>query len=126
MKNKAIISIGSNEHRTANVKKIMEVLTEHFPTIRFSTPQLTEPVDMPEDAKAFLNLIALFETDLEREALEAELKRFEVKLGRDHEDDEDCIIPMDLDIIEWNDEVYKPRDMVRPYVVAGLDELDEL
>ncbi|WP_418801715.1 2-amino-4-hydroxy-6-hydroxymethyldihydropteridine diphosphokinase [Porphyromonas sp.] len=126
MKNKAIISIGSNEHRTANVKKIMEVLTEHFPTIRFSTPQLTEPVDMPEDAKAFLNLIALFETDLEREALEAELKRFEVKLGRDHDDDEDGIIPMDLDIIEWNDEVYKPRDMVRPYVVAGLDELDEL
>ena len=126
MKNKAIISIGSNEHRTANVKKIMEVLTEYFPTIRFSTPQLTEPVDMPEDAKAFLNLIALFETDLEREALEAELKRFEVKLGRDHDDDEDGIIPMDLDIIEWNDEVYKPRDMVRPYVVAGLDELDEL
>lgn len=126
MKNKAIISIGSNEHRTANVKKIMEVLTEHFPTIRFSTPQLTEPVDMPEDAKAFLNLIALFETDLEREALEAELKRFEVKLGRDHDDDENGIIPMDLDIIEWNDEVYKPRDMVRPYVVAGLDELDEL
>lgn len=126
MKNKAIISIGSNEHRTANVKKIMEVLTEHFPSIRFSTPQLTEPVDMPEDAKAFLNLIALFETDLEREALEAELKRFEVKLGRDHDDDEDGIIPMDLDIIEWNDEVYKPRDMVRPYVVAGLDELDEL
>lgn len=126
MKNKAIISIGSNEHRTANVKKVMEVLTEHFPTIRFSTPQLTEPVDMPEDAKAFLNLIALFETDLEREALEAELKRFEVKLGRDHDDDEDGIIPMDLDIIEWNDEVYKPRDMVRPYVVAGLDELDEL
>lgn len=126
MKNKAIISIGSNEHRTANVKKVMEVLTEYFPTIRFSTPQLTEPMDMPEDAKAFLNLIALFETDLDRETLEAELKKLETKLGRDHDDDEEGIIPMDLDIIEWNDEVYKPQDMVRPYVVAGLDELDEL
>ena len=126
MKNKAIISIGSNEHRTANVKEVMEILTKHFPTIRFSTHQLTEPMDMPEDAKAFLNLIALFETDLDRETLEAKLKKLETKLGRDHDDDEEGIIPMDLDIIEWNDEVYKPQDMVRPYVVAGLEELDEL
>ena len=81
---------------------------------------------MPEDAKAFLNLIALFETDLDRETLEAQLKKLEAMLGRDHDEDEEGIIPMDLDIIEWNDEVYKPRDMVRPYVVAGLDELDEL
>ncbi|WP_306305525.1 2-amino-4-hydroxy-6-hydroxymethyldihydropteridine diphosphokinase [Porphyromonas uenonis] len=71
-------------------------------------------------------MIALFETDLDRETLEAQLKKLEAKLGRDHDDDEEGIIPMDLDIIEWNDEVYKPRDMVRPYVVAGLDELDEL
>lgn len=81
---------------------------------------------MPEDAKAFLNLIALFETELDRETLEAKLKKLETKLGRDHDDDEEGIIPMDLDIIEWNDEVYKPQDMVRPYVVAGLEELDEL
>lgn len=81
---------------------------------------------MPEDAKAFLNLIALFETDLDRETLEAKLKKLEAKLGRDYDDDEEGIIPMDLDIIEWNDEVYKPQDMVRPYVVAGLEELDEL
>ena len=81
---------------------------------------------MPEDAKAFLNLIALFETELDRETLEAKLKKLEIKLGRDHDDDEEGIIPMDLDIIEWNDEVYKPQDMVRPYVVAGLEELDEL
>ncbi|WP_238296424.1 hypothetical protein [Porphyromonas uenonis] len=53
MKNKAIISIGSNEHRTANVKTVMEILTKHFPTIRFSTPQLTEPVDMPRMPRLF-------------------------------------------------------------------------
>ena len=81
---------------------------------------------MPEDAKAFLNLIALFETELDRETLQAKLKKLEERLGRDHDDDEEGIIPMDLDIIEWNDEVYKPQDMIRPYVVAGLEELDEL
>ncbi|MBL6453416.1 MAG: 2-amino-4-hydroxy-6-hydroxymethyldihydropteridine diphosphokinase [Porphyromonas sp.] len=126
MKNKAIVSIGSNEHRTTNVKEVMELLKKYFPTIRFSTPQLTDPVDMPEDAKPFLNLIALFETELDCEALDAKLKKLETKLGRDRDDDEEGVIPMDLDIIKWNDEVYKPQDMVRPYVVAGLDELDEL
>ena len=126
MKNKAIISIGSNQHRTKNVKKVMEILSKHFPTVRFSTPQLTEPVDLPEDAKAFLNLIALFETDLDRETLDMRLKSIETRLGRDRDEDDEGVVPMDLDIIEWNDEVYKPRDMVRPYVVAGLEELDEL
>lgn len=126
MKNKAIVSIGSNQERTKNVKHVMAMLSKHFPNIRFSTPQLTEPIDLPEDAKPFLNLLALIETELDRETLNARLKKIEEKLGRDPDDDEEGIIPMDLDIIEWNDEVFKPRDMVRPYVVAGLDELDEL
>ena len=51
--------------------------------------------------------------------------QIEKDFGRDPDDDEEGIIPLDIDLIEWNDEVIKPHDLVRPYVVAGMEEIDE-
>lgn len=125
MKNKAIISIGSNCDRSLNIKQVIEMLQASFPGSRFSTPEITDPINMPEGSKAFLNLVAMIPTSLEKEELIAKLKEIEIELGRDPEDDEEGVIPMDLDLLEWNDDVIKPRDLVRPYIVAGLEELDE-
>lgn len=125
MKNKAIVSIGSNRDRTKNIKEVIEVLSGKFPGSRFSTPEITDPIDLPESAKQFLNLVAVIYTELEVDAFKAILKKIEKKMGRNPDDDEEGVVPIDLDLIEWNDEVYKPQDLVRPYVVAGMDELDE-
>ncbi|MDY6147457.1 MAG: 2-amino-4-hydroxy-6-hydroxymethyldihydropteridine diphosphokinase [Porphyromonas sp.] len=125
MKNKAIVSIGSNRDRTKNIKEVVEVLSGKFPGSRFSTPEITDPIDLPESAKQFLNLVAVIYTELEVDAFKAILKKIEKKMGRNPDDDEEGVVPIDLDLIEWNDEVYKPQDLVRPYVVAGMDELDE-
>ena len=54
------------------------------------------------------------------------LKETEEELGRDPDDEEEGIIPMDLDLIEWNEEVVKPSDLVRAFVISGLEEIDEL
>lgn len=125
MNNKAIISIGSNRDRTANIKKVTEILQANYPGSRFSTPEITDPIDLPEGSKAFLNLVGMIPTNLKRDEFVAQLKEIEEELGRDPDDDEEGIIPMDLDLIEWNDEVVKPRDFVRAYVIAGLEEIDE-
>jgi 2-amino-4-hydroxy-6-hydroxymethyldihydropteridine diphosphokinase len=101
------------------------VLSGKFPGSRFSTPEITDPIDLPESAKQFLNLVAVIYTELEVDAFKAILKKIEKKMGRNPDDDEEGVVPIDLDLIEWNDEVYKPQDLVRPYVVAGMDELDE-
>lgn len=125
MTNKAIISIGSNKHRTHNIRYTCEQLQAHYPGCRFSTPEITEPIDLPEGSKPFLNLVGMIPTRQTREEFVAFLKSIEQELGRDHDDDEEGIIPIDLDLIEWNDEVVKPHDLVRAYVVAGLEEIDE-
>lgn len=125
MDNKAIISIGSNANRTENIQKATQILQANYPGSRFSTPEITDPIDLPEGAKAFLNLVGVVPTNLEKEEFIAQLKEIEEELGRDDDDDEEGIIPMDLDLIKWNDDVLKPRDFIRPYMVAGMEEIDE-
>lgn len=125
MTNKAIISIGSNKDRTNNINSVIQLLQSSYLGSRFSTPEITEPIDLPEGTKPFLNLVAMIPTSESRADFCARLKAIEKELGRDPDDDEEGIIPMDVDLIEWNDEVIKPHDLVRPYVVAGMEEIDE-
>ncbi len=126
MANKAIICIGSNKDRSENIDQVIRTLQAHYPGARFSTPEMADAVDLPEGSKPFLNLVAMLPTLEEKEELIAFLKELEEDVGRDPDDDEEGIIPMDLDLIEWNEEVVKPLDLVRPYVVSGLEEIDEL
>ena len=126
MANTAIICIGSNKDRSENIDQVIRTLQAHYPGARFSTPEMADAVDLPEGSKPFLNLVAMLPTLEEKEELIAFLKELEEDMGRDPDDDEEGIIPMDLDLIEWNEEVVKPLDLVRPYVVSGLEEIDEL
>ena len=126
MANKAIICIGSNKDRSENIDQVIRTLQAHYPGARFSTPEMADAVDLPEGSKPFLNLVAMLPTLEEKEELIAFLKELEEDMGRDPDDDEEGIIPMDQDLMEWNEEVVKPLDLVRPYVVSGLEEIDEL
>ncbi|MBB6275820.1 2-amino-4-hydroxy-6-hydroxymethyldihydropteridine diphosphokinase [Porphyromonas circumdentaria] len=125
MTNKAIISIGSNYERTQNIRMAIQRLQVDYPDTRFSTPEITDPIDLPEGAKPFLNLVAVVKTEYSQEVFVEYLKTVETEMGREEEDEEEGIVVIDIDLIEWNDEVIKPHDLVRPYVVAGLEELDE-
>ena len=125
MTNKAIISIGSNKDRTNNINSVTQLLQSSYPGSRFSTPEITEPIDLPEGTKPFLNLVAMIPTSESCEDFCSRLKAIEKDFGRDPDDDEEGIIPLDIDLIEWNDEVIRPHDLVRPYVVAGMEEIDE-
>lgn len=35
------------------------------------------------------------------------------------------IVPLDIDIAMWNDEIKKPRDMMQDYMQIGLMELND-
>ena len=124
--NKAILSIGCNHNRTRSIQQVTALLRKRYPRSRFSTPELTPAIDAPQEMKPFLNMVAVLYTDEEREQFTAFLKQTEKDFGRDPDDEEEGIIAMDLDLLEWNDQVYKPQDFLRSYIVAGLGELDEL
>ena len=124
--NKAILSVGCNHHRSKHISQVTALLRNRYPKSRFSTPEMTQPIDAPQEMKPFLNMVAVIYTTESREEFSAFLKKTEKEFGRDPDDEEEGIIAMDLDLLEWNDEVFKPQDFVRSYIVAGLGELDEL
>lgn len=125
MKNKVIVCIGSNHNRTQNIKEVQETLRNKYVDVRFSTPEITDPIDLPENSRSFLNLVGVIFTDQELDATQKFFKQIEKELGRNEEDTLEGIVPIDIDIIEWNDEVYKPQDLMRSYIVTGMNELDE-
>ena len=59
----------------------------------------------------YLNRIAKFQTSLDMETVQHILKQVEVENGRTAESKRTGIIPLDIDLLEFNGQVLKPEDM---------------
>ena len=103
-----ILTLGSNTEAEAHIAFVRERLCAlpHC-SLRFSTPRLSAPVEFPLFA--------------------AQLKALEHSAGRTPEQRATSPeqIPIDIDLICWDDLVLKPRDLTRPYLHLGLGELGE-
>lgn len=120
--NTAILCLGSNNNKEVNLKKALSLLQSHFPEIRFSSPVYTQPENI-SNPELFLNQIAILQTPETRLSVNALLKSFETRIGRTSEDKKRHRIPIDIDIIRWNEEILKQEDMLRPFVIDGIKEL---
>jgi len=67
--------------------------------------------------------VAIAYTTLSHSEITPLLKAIEKAAGRSKELKAVGIIPIDIDLIQWNDLVLKPEDLTRSYVRKGLDEL---
>ncbi|SEF46213.1 2-amino-4-hydroxy-6-hydroxymethyldihydropteridinediphosphokinase [Parabacteroides chinchillae] len=119
MLNRAIISLGSNKDREMNIRRATELLLQYFPSICFSEAVYTEPVACPLSS-SFLNRMALVDTPLSADDLKLVFKQIEVTIGRKPDDKKQGIVPIDIDLLQWNDRVLKPEDMQREYVISLL------
>lgn len=118
----AIICIGSNYNRRENLPLARRELRTLFPTIRFAAEQDTEPLYFANPA-LFANQVAMFGTHLPKTALLRALKAIEQQAGRLPGDKQQERVCLDIDLLCYNGEVLKPRDLKRAYVVSGLKEL---
>jgi 2-amino-4-hydroxy-6-hydroxymethyldihydropteridine diphosphokinase len=86
----------------------------------------------PAGQPDFVNAAVLLETDLPPEALRAQLRQIEAKLGRVRVADKYAPRPIDLDMVLYDDVVTQepeltlpdPDLLVRPYLAATAAELD--
>lgn len=74
-------------------------------------------------AAPFLNCVAIGYVSEDPEALRRILKAIEHRLGRRPEDKAAGRIPIDIDLLQWNEEVLKPADLSRGYVIQGIASL---
>jgi len=120
--NSFIVTIGSNDNAEDNISSVKALLQEEFAGSVFSPFQWTPPVGLPY-SKPFLNGAIRLSTLLSPEALKIRLKAIEVHLGRTPEMKAMGIVPIDLDIITFNEHIVHPDYSRFQFVKEAVDRL---
>jgi 2-amino-4-hydroxy-6-hydroxymethyldihydropteridine diphosphokinase len=117
-----IISICSNQEPLRQIEAVKNVLQQTFPEAVFSDFVSTKAIGHHYKTP-FYNGAARIVTTLSIEALTTLLKQIEKEAGRTPEMKTAGIVPIDLDIIVFNDAIVH-RDYTRfPFVRKAVDAL---
>lgn len=122
--NQIIIALGSNTNPRQNMERASSAIELLLPDIRWSEAVYTAPEACSNPA-LFLNRVGIAHTSLPVADLIRHFKQIERALGRVPENKHQGIIPMDIDLLQWNDDLLKPDDLQRSYIKAGISQLSE-
>lgn len=115
-----IISLASNINHEANMQAARTQLTQLLTEVHFTPAIYTEPVGTLRQ-EPYLNQLCKGTTAYGFNLLNEVLKETEKRLGRTH--NEDGIVTIDLDLLEYDGERYHLRDWDRSYVKDLINEL---
>lgn len=115
-----IISLASNEDQDAHMAAAREQLVQLLTEARFTSAIWTEPVNSIRK-EPYLNQLCQGTTALGEGLLCEVLKETERRLGRTH--NEDGIVTIDLDLLQYDGQRYHLRDWERNYFKDLLREL---
>lgn len=121
--NRMLISLASNsDERQTILAETIRILGERHPGARFSSCYPTAPVGKHTE-REYYNGVALLETELPFDRQNAVFKQLERDYGRTPEARETGIVPLDIDIVVWNESVVRPTDLRQAYLKRGLEEI---
>lgn len=116
---KVLICIGSNTQSRYNMNRVKSILKSYFPTIQFTINIENKPFG--ENYKHwFLNTLGYFKSDLSKNEIISHCKHIEKTMGRLVEHKSEGKVIIDIDLIQWGDEIIKPDDFKRSYVIDLL------
>jgi len=121
--NRIVLSLGSNQNREQNMDRAVELLIHAFDSILFSERIETKPYGSLTNSSPFYNQVAIAYTPLAIDDLVFYLKSIEKKIGRTPEDKPRGLIPIDIDLIQWNETILKPEDLQREYIQTALQAI---
>ena len=115
-----IISLASNHNQEEALAAAREQLTQLLTEVHFTSAIWTEPIGTIRK-EPYLNQLCECTTALGCGLLGEVLKQLERRLGRTH--NEDGIVVLDLDLLEYDGERYHLPDWDRNYVKDLINEL---
>ena len=118
----AVLSIGSNT--TDSLQRVTECLNwlaNKF-NLTAHASAYTTPAVNGKDAD-YVNTVAVITTSLSLPELNAVLKDYEKSCGRTQESKQQGAIPIDVDIVMWNQEIVRPNDYNQNYFKIGWREI---
>ena len=125
-----IISLASNFNQEANLEAARTALTQLLTEVHFTSAKWTEQFGTIDHGQwsivngqwsMYLNQLCSGTTALGPELLSEVLKETEKRQGRTH--NEDGIVTLDLDLLEYDNERYHLHDWQRPYIKDLINEL---
>ncbi len=114
-----LLCLGSNYEYLINLASARKALKLAFLDIRFGNEMITEAIG-DQWLSPFGNQLAQFTTSLDIEDIRLILKQIEKNQGRLPEDKKQGIVKIDIDLLMYDDEVLKPEDMKREFVIEGI------
>jgi 2-amino-4-hydroxy-6-hydroxymethyldihydropteridine diphosphokinase len=123
MNHSVIISLASNRFQKKNLSKARRCLEEILSNIQYTSEQWTEPFNAAR-RDVYLNQIVRGTTTLDEDALNLHLKQTEISFGRNDAKRQLGIVPIDLDILEFDGQKRHLRDWQRPYIQQIISEFD--
>ena len=115
-----IISLASNEDQETHMAAAREQLVQLLTEARFTSAIWTEPINCSRK-EPYLNQLCQGRTALGEGLLCEVLKETEKRLGRTR--NEDGIVAIDLDLLQYDDQRHHLRDWNRNYIKDLLNEL---
>lgn len=115
-----IICLASNIDQQQHLEKAREQLSLLLSEAHYTTEHWTEPVNTLRK-EPYLNQLCRGTTTFGANLLGELLKEIEKRLGRKHE--EDGIVTIDIDLLQYDEQRYHLRDWGRDYVKDLLSEL---
>ena len=115
-----IISLASNEGQRQNMQAARELLGALLSDVRYTKEIWTEPVGTHRKAP-YLNQLCQGTTHAGADLLGSQLNAMERRLGRTR--NEEGIVTIDLDLLQYDDRRMHLRDWGRNYVRQLIDEL---
>ncbi|MDE7153519.1 MAG: 2-amino-4-hydroxy-6-hydroxymethyldihydropteridine diphosphokinase [Muribaculaceae bacterium] len=121
-----IVGIGSNTiDRWERVEKALHWLNEFTMSSKKSSIYHTKPEGKNAGSVnyTYANAVFFALTPMAREDLEVKLKQYEVDNGRDERMKTFGIVPIDLDLVYFDEELIRPNEMARDYFRRGYEEI---
>lgn len=120
---KVVLGLGSNSgDRMAALSQAVVSLRDIIPDLCSSSFYETAPVGVNHHGP-YMNAVACGSTPLGLIQLDTELKSLEVKAGRDEAARARREVPLDLDIVIYDEEIVRPRDFSQSFFQIGYQEL---
>ena len=122
---KGIIVIGSNSgEREKNIEDAI-IFIGKLSSITKMSPVYESP-DCLGSGKKYLNAVIMIDTHLSEQSLNGMFKDYERKAGRSEEKNMLGDVPIDIDVVVWNNDIRRAKDFNAKYFIIGYQNMKEM
>jgi 7,8-dihydro-6-hydroxymethylpterin-pyrophosphokinase len=128
--NRFIILLASNSEAEKNIAKARNLLAQAFPEgTRFSenhwSAALVKEGQLPPKGECamYLNTVCVARSEMALDDVQVFLKQTETEMGRLRGAEAQGHVAIDMDLVEWNGEILRPKDAEQDYYQTCLKDL---